>query len=172
MALYGGFFDAVQDEKTGEYDQEYASGDFTGYFAQFIGSGVCVLDNPDSFKVRFEGGAAVVSVGYLFIQGYWLKNDADYTVEVSGTASQAIVAHLNTGKLMIEIEARSVAQAYSRDGGRDGMGGYSSRRDNRGRYSRDDGRSEMMEHLEMAMDTATDQDREIIKRFMRQLENA
>lgn len=61
---------------------------------------------------------------------------------------------------------------YSRDGGRDGMGGYSSRRDNRGRYSRDDGRSEMMEHLEMAMDTATDQDREIIKRFMRQLENA
>ena len=56
---------------------------------------------------------------------------------------------------------------YSRDGGRDGMGGYSSRRDNRG-----DGRSEMMEHLEMAMDTATDQDREIIKRFMRQLENA
>lgn len=59
---------------------------------------------------------------------------------------------------------------YSRDGG---MDGYSSRRrDSRGRYSRDDGRSEMMEHLEMAMDTATDQDKEIIKRFMRQLENA
>lgn len=61
---------------------------------------------------------------------------------------------------------------YSRDGGRDGMGGYSSRRDNRGRYSRDDGRSEMMEHLEMAMETANEQDRENIKRWMRQLENA
>lgn len=61
---------------------------------------------------------------------------------------------------------------YSRDGGRDSMGGYSSRRDNRVRYSRDDGRSEMMEHLEMAMDSATEQDRENIKRFMRQLENA
>ena len=60
---------------------------------------------------------------------------------------------------------------YSRDGGMD-RGGYSSRRDSRGRYSQDDGRSEMMEHLEMAMDTATDQDRETIKRFMRQLENA
>lgn len=57
---------------------------------------------------------------------------------------------------------------------RNGRGGedYSSRRDSRGRYSREDGRSEMMEHLEMAMDTATDQDRETIKRFMRQLENA
>ena len=112
MALYDGFFDAVQDEETGEYDREYTSGDFTGYFAQFIGSGGCVLDNPDSFKVRFEDGAAMVSPGYLFIQGFWLKNDADYPVETSGTASQAIVAHLNTGKRMIEIEARSIAQAY------------------------------------------------------------
>lgn len=62
---------------------------------------------------------------------------------------------------------------YSRDG-RDGNmgGGYSSRRDSRGRYSRDDGRSEMMEHLEMAMDSATEQDKENIRRFMRQLENA
>lgn len=59
---------------------------------------------------------------------------------------------------------------YSRDGG---MNGYSNRRrDSRGRYSREDGRSEMMEHLEMAMDSATEQDRDTIKRFMRQLENA
>lgn len=54
---------------------------------------------------------------------------------------------------------------YSRDG-------YPMRRDSRGRYSRDDGRSEMMEHLEMALDSASDQDRETIKRFIRQLENA
>ena len=59
---------------------------------------------------------------------------------------------------------------YSRDGG---MNGYSTRRrDGRGRYSREDGRSEIMEHLEMAMDSATEQDRDTIKRFMRQLENA
>lgn len=75
---------------------------------------------------------------------------------------------------------------YSRDGGNGGgggsmgggQGGYSSRRGGRGGYSRnggysqDDGRSEMMEHLEMAMDAATDEDRETIKRFMRKLENA
>lgn len=55
---------------------------------------------------------------------------------------------------------------YSRDGG-----DYSSRRDSRGRYSRDDGRSQMMEHLEMALDSANEQDREDIKRFMRKLES-
>lgn len=41
-----------------------------------------------------------------------------------------------------------------------------------GGYSRDDGRSEMMEHLEMALDAASEQDREAIKHFMRKLENA
>lgn len=73
---------------------------------------------------------------------------------------------------------------YSRDGGRDGMDGdgYSSRRGGGrssrggsrrgGGYSRDDGRSEMMEHLELALDSANEQDRETIKRFMREMENA
>ena len=76
---------------------------------------------------------------------------------------------------------------YSREGGSydggsydSGNGGYSSRRggsrsgrgsSRSGGYSRDDGRSEMMEHLEMALDSANEQDREDIKRFMRQLEN-
>lgn len=64
---------------------------------------------------------------------------------------------------------------YSRDGGRDGGMGrvdYSGRRDDRGRYSRGDGRSEMMEHLEMALDTADEQDREMIRRMMKQIEKA
>lgn len=112
MAIYDGFFDAVQDENTGKYDREYSAGGFTQYFAQIIGSGVCIHNNPDSFKVRLEGGKAVVSPGYLFIQGYWCKNDADYTVDLPGTGNYAIVARLNLGKRMIELETRSVAQAY------------------------------------------------------------
>lgn len=59
---------------------------------------------------------------------------------------------------------------YSRDGGREN--GMSYRRDDRGRYSRGDGRSEMMEHLEMALDSADEKDRDMIKRMMRQIENA
>lgn len=112
MALYDGFFDAVQDENTGEYDRAYSSGDFTGYFGNLIGSGVCVHKNSDSFKVRLENGAAVVSPGYLFIRGYWLRNDADYTIDLPGTSNYAIVAHLNLGQRLIELKADSVAQAY------------------------------------------------------------
>ncbi len=112
MAVYDGFFDAVQNEDTGEYDRAYASEDFTGYFEKVIGSGVCVHNNPDSFKVRLENGKAVVSPGYLFIQGYWCRNDADYPIELPGTGNYAVAAHLNLGKRMIELEAQSVAQAY------------------------------------------------------------
>lgn len=90
----------------------------------------------------------------------------------------------NIGKIeMLEEEG-----GYSRDDGYDAggygrgssyargrggrRGGRTTRRDGMGRYSRDDGRSEMMEHIEAALDAADDQDREAIKRFMRQLENA
>lgn len=89
--------------------------------------------------------------------------DGEYSEAVDGMDYGRGSSYANRGK-------HYVRGHYSRDGG---MDGYSSRRrDSRGRYSRDDGRSEMMEHLEMAMDTATGQDKETIKRFMRQLENA
>lgn len=91
----------------------------------------------------------------------------------------------NIGKIEMLEEEGGYSQEDGQDGGgygrgvsyARGRGGYNrgarnTRRDSRGRYSRDDGRSEMMEHLEMALDSASDQDRETIKRFMRQLENA
>ena len=89
----------------------------------------------------------------------------------------------NIGKIeMLEEEG-----GYSQEDGRDdgygrgvsyargrgyNRGGRNTRRDSRGRYSRDDGRSEMMAHIEAAIDAADDKDRETIKRLMRQLENA
>lgn len=57
---------------------------------------------------------------------------------------------------------------YSRDGG--GMDGHSTRR--RGGYSRDDGRTEMMAHLERALDSAGEQDRDNLRDFMRRMERA
>ncbi len=100
--IYDGFFDAVQDD-SGNYDRAYNSGDFTGYFGEIIGSGVCVYNNPDSMLVRYENGSAVVAPGYLFIEGYWLKNDADYAVPLEGNEEYAIVAHLNMTGRLIEI---------------------------------------------------------------------
>lgn len=84
-----------------------------------------------------------------------LEEKGGYSEAVDGGDYGRGSSYANRGK-------HYVRGHYSRDGG---MNGYSTRRrDGRGRYSREDGRSEMMEHLEMAMDSATEQDRDTIKR--------
>lgn len=128
MAVYDGFFDAEvsgeNEDGTPNYDRAYESGDFTDYFANIIGSGVCIHENPDSFKAEYEDGTLYLRPGYLFIQGYWLANKAGpneeadtykgyaVTLPANMTGSLAVVAHLNLGQRMIEIETRSVSQAY------------------------------------------------------------
>lgn len=128
MAVYDGFFDAEvtgeNEDGTPKYDRDYESGDFTDYFANIIGSGVCIHENPDSFKAEYEDGTLYLRPGYLFIQGYWLANKAGpneeadtykgyaVTLPANMTGSLAVVAHLNLGQRMIEIETRSVSQAY------------------------------------------------------------
>lgn len=107
MATYSGFFDAAFDEATGTYDRAYDAAEFTGYFAAFVGSGVCVHGNDDSMKVNLDttGKKALVNPGYLFLRGYWLKNTALYPVDLSGlsTGTYAIYAKLNLGKRVIEL---------------------------------------------------------------------
>lgn len=123
MALYDGFFDAEYNAETDVYDREYESSDFTGYFAQVIGSGVCVYNNPDSMRVyMLNADTAMVMPGYLFINGYYLANKAGedddpetymgHEIKLPGTGTYAIAAHLNLGKGMIELEAVSVSTSY------------------------------------------------------------
>lgn len=107
MAIYTGFFDAAFDEDTGTYDREYGSADFTEYSGQIVGSGVCVYGNDDSMKVYYDSASqrAVVNPGYLFIRGYWLRNDGLYTVSLADlpTGVYAIRAVLNMGSRAITI---------------------------------------------------------------------
>lgn len=122
MALYDGFFDAAYNEETEKYDRAYNPGDFTGYFENIIGSGVCIHGNPDSFKAEYEDGTLYLRPGHLFIRGYWLANKAGegetaykgyaVTLPAEMTGSMAVVAHLNLGQRLIEIQVQSVSQSY------------------------------------------------------------
>lgn len=107
MAIYTGFFDAAFDEVSGTYDHEYDSSDFVGYFEQLVGSGVCVHENDNSLQAYYDLNSkrVVVNPGYLFIRGYWLKNDGLYTINLSGVGANtyAILAQLNVGDRAISI---------------------------------------------------------------------
>ena len=124
MAVFDGFFDfdAQVLEATGKYDREYSAGDFTGYYGNFIGSGVCVYKDPDSMKVSLEGSTAWIAPGYLFIEGYWLANvpgsDEDpetfrgYSITLPSTGEYAIVAHLDLARSLIELTYMEKAESY------------------------------------------------------------
>ena len=114
MAVYDGFFDFDQEvlEATGTYDREYNSADFTGFFEPTIGSGVYVGDNPGSMAVTLAGEEAHIAPGYLFLQGYWLKNDDNYTIPLTGSGPYAIAAHLDLSRRMIELVALPQADTY------------------------------------------------------------
>lgn len=118
--LYDGFFDATKIDENGpdessNYDRTYDSGDFVDYFANFIGSGVCIRDNPDSFKATYQGGTLTLAPGYLFIQGFWLKNDDNHDIPLSTAGVYAVVARLDTGKRMIDLTVEEKASDYASD---------------------------------------------------------
>lgn len=80
----------------------------------------------------------------------------------------------NRGKHYVRGHYSRDGQGGSYNGGSYGdSDGYSGRRGgSRGGYSREDGKREMMEHIQMAIDAAPQQYKEDFRRFMRQLENA
>lgn len=94
------------------------------------------------------------------------SNDGEWAADMRGTYGRGS-SYANRGK-------HYVRGHYSRDDGMDRGGdsrnGYSSRRDSRGRYSRDDGREEMIEHVKMAIETAPEEYKGDIKRFLKEIE--
>lgn len=113
---------------------------------------ICMLEEEGYSEDGYGGGSSYANRGKHYVRGHYSR------------------------------EGGSSYDGGSYEGGGQGGGGYSSRRGGGrggrggsrrgGGYSRDDGRSEMMEHLEMALDSANEEDRETIKRFMQKLENA
>lgn len=107
-----------------------------------------------------------------------LLRQANKTREFSMGDVDFLYKATKTVKNACEIEGMMDEQGYSQDGGPMDWGDTQGRRYRRGRdgrgrngYSRDDGRSEMLKHLEMAWDAAPEQYREDILRMKKRLEN-
>ncbi len=125
MALYDGFFDAVLDESTGKYDREYSGEDFVGYFENIVGSGVCVYENPDSFRPLWTAQGVLLAPGALFIRGYYLHNRPGphedpaeyrgYLVPLEGEGEQAVLAHLDLAVRRIELLCQPRGQDIPED---------------------------------------------------------
>lgn len=90
MAETSGFFDAVYDAETEDYDLRYLAEEFASYFSLFIGNGV-FISPTNQLKVHAgEGLTVTVEPGWAFIDGYWYHNDEQRTLVVPPNATSQI----------------------------------------------------------------------------------
>nr|DAI54364.1 MAG TPA: Receptor Binding Protein [Caudoviricetes sp.] len=75
MSVTFGFFNAQQ--VNGDYDRKYGADELAEYFASLIGNGISA-DIENCFKISAVSGMQIsIAAGYAWINGYWIKNDAD-----------------------------------------------------------------------------------------------
>ena len=89
MAESSGFFEAMQDSETLEYDREYYAEQFANYFSTFIKNGV--FGSPtNQLKVRASDGMSVIAaIGKGFINGYWYDNNSELVLSVPSNTTSA-----------------------------------------------------------------------------------
>lgn len=121
MAETSGFFDAVYDEFTQEYDLEYLASQFAAYFALFVGNGV--FGSPtNQLKVSSGDGMTIkVSPGWAFINGYWYHNDEELVLSVtsnltSSSRSDAVLCRWDAGSRRISVAVQTGSTEVTRDG--------------------------------------------------------
>lgn len=121
MAETSGFFDAVYDDFTKEYDLEYVAATFAAYFALFVGNGV--FGSPtNQLKVSAGNGMTVkVSAGWAFINGYWYHNDEELSLTIapnltSSSRSDAVLCRWDAGSRKISIDVSTGSTVLTRDG--------------------------------------------------------
>lgn len=94
---------------------------------------------------------------------YCMEEDGGYSQAGDWEARGRMSGRYDNGNSYANRGQHYVRGHYSRAAGRDRMG----------RYSRDGGKDEMMEHIDEMMEVAeTPQDKELIRRFKKELERA
>lgn len=121
MAETSGFFDAIYDEFTQEYDLEYLSAQFAAFFALFIGNGV--FGSPtNQLKVSAGDGMTIrVSTGHAFINGYWYENDEELVLSItpnltSSSRTDAILCRWDSGLRRISSAVQTGSTEITRNG--------------------------------------------------------
>lgn len=85
MAVKSGFFNSIEitaDDGSKTYDREYYAVDFANYLTKVVSNGVFATPSNNLQILAGSGMNVVVKAGEGRIDGYWVKNDSDYTVTI------------------------------------------------------------------------------------------
>lgn len=115
MAVKSGFFNST--ETTGSdgsktYDREYYAVDFANYLTKVVSNGVFATPSNNLQIVAGTGLNVVVKEGEGRIDGYWVKNDSDYTITVDNP--DVILDRIDRIVMQLNHDDRKISIVYKK----------------------------------------------------------
>lgn len=109
-----GFFNStvVDDNGTNVYDREYYAEDFANYLIKVVSNGVFATPS-NNLQVVADGSSGmnvIIKAGEGRINGYWIKNDSDYSLAID--PSDVILDRIDRIVMQLNVENREIAIVY------------------------------------------------------------
>lgn len=115
MAVKSGFFNSTETTGTDgskTYDREYYAVDFANYLTKVVGNGVFATPSNNLQIVAGTGLNVVVKEGEGRIDGYWVKNDSDYTVTID--TPDVILDRIDRIVMQLNHDDREISIVYKK----------------------------------------------------------
>lgn len=115
MAVKSGFFNSTETTETDgskTYDREYYAVDFANYLVKVVGNGVFATPSNNLQIIAGTGLNVVVKAGEGRIDGYWVKNDSDYTVSID--QPDVILNRIDRIVMQLNHDDRKISIVYKK----------------------------------------------------------
>lgn len=115
MAIKSGFFNSTETTGTDGskiYDREYYAVDFANYLTKVVGNGVFATPSNNLQIVTGVGLNVVVKEGEGRIDGYWVKNDSDYTITIDNP--DVILDRIDRIVMQLNHDERKISIVYKK----------------------------------------------------------
>lgn len=112
MSVRSGFFNSLITKVNGvdTYDREYYAADFANYLIKVVGNGVFATPSNNLQIMAGSGMNVIVKAGEGRINGYWLNNDSDYTLNIE--AADVILNRIDRVVMRLNFDTREINIVY------------------------------------------------------------
>lgn len=115
MAVKSGFFNStetVAEDGSKTYDREYYAIDFANYLVKVVGNGVFATPSNNLQIIAGTGLNVIVKEGEGRIDGYWVKNDSDYTITID--QPDVILDRIDRIVMQLNHDERKISIVYKK----------------------------------------------------------
>lgn len=115
MAVKSGFFNSTEttaEDGSKTYDREYYAVDFANYLTKVVSNGVFATPSNNLQILASSGMKVVVKAGEGRIDGYWVKNESDYTITID--TADVILNRIDRIVMQLNHDSRKIDIVYKK----------------------------------------------------------